>query len=228
MTAACEVVVEPPANDTQVVAPPSNSTGGDAGAGDSATGTVNIQTFTGSLGGVAPPVESVANSVRPFSVNGATFTTANAALQRSCAIQKNACANAANSGEIEGGVGQCEQQEAECRAANNLKMFRRSRPSRRQVNGLDFGSCGSPAIQFAEGLDGRTEASFQNVNTADFDHGSAQNIAIIADFTCSRLQSSCGASQETVEACQQASQAAQAADGQAAADTFNSALGVSV
>ncbi|KAL2170436.1 hypothetical protein VTG60DRAFT_4816 [Thermothelomyces hinnuleus] len=224
---ACEVIVTPPANDTQVVAPPSNNTDGGNGTGDSVTGTVNIQTFTGSLGGVAPPVESTAGSDRPFSVNGATFTTANAALQRSCSIQKNACANAANSGQLQGGVQQCEQQEAECRAANNLKRFRRSSPTRRQVNGLDFGTCGSPAIQFAVGLDGRREASFQNVNTADFNHGSAQAIRIIADFTCSRLQSSCKAPQETVQACQQASQAAQAASGQAAADAFNSALGVS-
>ncbi|KAL2190422.1 hypothetical protein L209DRAFT_679621 [Thermothelomyces heterothallicus CBS 203.75] len=228
ITVACEVIVTPPANDTRVVAPPSNNTdGGNGAGGDSATGTVNIQTFTGSLGGVAPPVESTAGSDRPFSVNGATFTTANAALQRSCSIQKNACANAANSGQLQGGVQQCEQQEAECRAANNLKRFRRSSPTRRQDNGLDFGTCGSPAIRFAVGLDGRKEASFQNVNTADFNHGSAQAIRIIADFTCSRLQSSCKAPQETVQACQQASQAAQAASGQAAADAFNSALGVS-
>lgn len=201
--------------------------GADNGAGDNATGTVNVQTFTGSLGGVAPPVESTAGSDRPFAVNGATFTTAGAALQRSCSVQKNACANAANSGQIEGGTQQCEAQETECRAANSLKRVRRSTLSRRQANALDFGGCGSPAIQFAVGLDGRKEASFQNVNNADFNHGSAQAIRIIADFTCSRLQSSCNASQETVQACQQASQAAQAATGQAAADAFNSALGVS-
>lgn len=206
--------------------------GADAGAGN-ATGTVNVQTFTGSLGGVAPPVESTAGADRPFAVNGATFTTAGAALQRSCSVQKNACANAANAGQLSGGTQQCEAQETECRAAaasSSVKRTRRrsrSTLSRRQANALDFGACGSPAIQFAVGLDGRKEASFQNVNGADFNHGSAQAIRIIADFTCSRLQSSCQASQDAVQACQQASQAAQAATGQAAADAFNSALGVS-
>lgn len=187
-----------------------------------------MQTFTGSLGGVAPPVESTAGADRPFAVNGATFTTAGAALQRSCSVQKNACANAANAGQLSGGTQQCEAQETECRAASSLKRTRRRRStlSRRQ-DALDFGACGSPAIQFAVGLDGRKEASFQNVNGADFNHGSAQAIRIIADFTCSRLQSSCQASQDAVQACQQASQAAQAATGQAAADAFNSALGVS-
>ncbi|EAQ87582.1 hypothetical protein CHGG_04201 [Chaetomium globosum CBS 148.51] len=218
---ACTVIVDPSVDNG------AGNAGADNGAGDNATGTVNVQTFTGSLGGVAPPVESTAGSDRPFAVNGATFTTAGAALQRSCSVQKNACANAANSGQIEGGTQQCEAQETECRAANSLKRVRRSTLSRRQANALDFGGCGSPAIQFAVGLDGRKEASFQNVNNADFNHGSAQAIRIIADFTCSRLQSSCNASQETVQACQQASQAAQAATGQAAADAFNSALGVS-
>ncbi|KAH6632322.1 hypothetical protein F5144DRAFT_248453 [Chaetomium tenue] len=227
---ACTVIVDPSAGNGAGNAGAGNGAGAEAGAGagDNATGTVNVQTFTGSLGGVAPPVESTAGSDRPFAVNGATFTTAGAALQRSCSVQKNACANAANSGQITGGTQQCEAQETECRAANALKRARRSTLSRRQANGaLDFGGCGSPAIQFAVGLDGRKEASFQNVNNADFNHGSAQAIRIIADFTCSRLQSSCNASQDTVQACQQASQAAQAATGQAAADAFNSALGVS-
>lgn len=191
-----------------------------------------MQAFTGTLGGPPPPVISNAGSDRPFEVNGATFQNAAAALQRSCAVQKNACANAANAGQLEGGTQQCDAQEAECRAANNLRRLRRAARLRRQVGAaLDFGSCGSPAIQFAAGLDGRREESFQNVNTADFNHGSAQNIAIIADFTCDRLQSSCRAPEETVQACQAAAQAAaqaaQAANGQAAADAFNSVLGVS-
>ncbi|KAF4460368.1 cell wall manno, partial [Fusarium albosuccineum] len=86
-----------------------------AGAGGS-TGT-NIQAFTGTLGGAPPPVVSSAGD-RPFSVNGNTFTGAGAALSRSCDIQHNACANAANSGQLEGGVGQCETQLSECKAAN--------------------------------------------------------------------------------------------------------------
>lgn len=108
-----------------------------------------------------------------------------------------------------------------------MKKARRTTATRRQANALDFGDCGNPAIQFAVGLDGRKEASFQNINQADFNHGSAQAIRIIAEFTCQRLQSSCKAAAATVQACQGAASAAQAAKGQAAADAFNSALGVS-
>jgi len=62
---------------------------------------------------------------------------------------------------------------------------------------LDLGSCGSPEIQFANGLDGRKEPSFQGlsisrpyspyfiliifiaINQGDFNHGSALNIGVI-------------------------------------------------
>ncbi|KAL8949919.1 MAG: hypothetical protein Q9222_004008 [Ikaeria aurantiellina] len=76
----------------------------------------NVQTFTGALGGLPPPVIESSGD-RPFSVNGNTFVNSGAALQRSCAIQHNACANAANSGELDGGVGQCDAQEKDCNAA---------------------------------------------------------------------------------------------------------------
>ncbi|KAI5459055.1 hypothetical protein BGZ63DRAFT_406371 [Mariannaea sp. PMI_226] len=80
----------------------------------------NIQVFTGTLGGEAPPVVSSTGD-RPFSVDGDTFVGSGAALGRSCDRQHNSCANAANSGKLAGGVGQCDRQAAECRAANNLK-----------------------------------------------------------------------------------------------------------
>ncbi|KAG5659625.1 hypothetical protein HG530_010513 [Fusarium avenaceum] len=96
----------------------SATAGKDAKATDSAAKANgdNIQSFTGTLGGPAPPVVS-SNADKPFSVNGNTFNGASVALGRSCDIQHNACANAANSGELSGGVGQCETQLAECRAA---------------------------------------------------------------------------------------------------------------
>ncbi|KAL8836050.1 MAG: hypothetical protein Q9170_003063 [Blastenia crenularia] len=49
-----------------------------------------------------------------ISVNGSTFVNAGAGLQRSRAAQHNACANAANSGELAGGVRQCDAREKEC------------------------------------------------------------------------------------------------------------------
>lgn len=58
----------------------------------------NVQTFTGTLGGAAPPVIEDDTSDRPFSVDGSTFLKQTAALQRSCAIQHNACSALANGG----------------------------------------------------------------------------------------------------------------------------------
>lgn len=178
----------------------------------------NEQTFTGTLGGAAPPVTSSASD-RPFTVNGNTFVNLAAALQRSCSIQNTNCANAANAGTLPGtNVGDCNAQEAACNAAAAKKAKRAA---------LDFGSCSDPAIEFAAGLDGRQQDSFQAVNQGDFPHGSALNIAVISSFVCQRLADSCNAAQATLTACAAGEQAASAATGQAAADAFNSALGVS-
>lgn len=81
-----------------------------------ASGT-NVQTFTGALGGISAPAVTQTSGDRPFSVNGSIFVNAAAALQRSCSIQHNQCADAANSGSLSGGVSQCETQEDECNAA---------------------------------------------------------------------------------------------------------------
>lgn len=191
-----------------------------------------MQTFTGTLGGAAPPVEFTSGAARPFAVDGATFLNQAAALQRSCSVQHNACADAANSGQLQGGEAQCDTQEAACNAA--AAKNRRRGPavrtsSRARRAALDTGSCGSPAIEFAAGLDGRTQPAFEPVNQADFNHGSALNIAVISDFICQQLASKCDAPAATVSACDAASAAAQAAgDGksQASADAFNQALGV--
>ena len=179
----------------------------------------NIQTFTGSLGGPPPPVASSASD-RPFSVNGATFLNAGAALQRSCAIQHNACADAANSGSLAGGVGQCDEQEKECTAASSP-----SPTNNKNKRALDFGTCTNPTIKFAAGLDGRKEAAFAPVNAADFNHGSALNIGVISAFICQQLADKCKASAEATGACARGQSAAAGLKGQEAADAFNAALG---
>ncbi|KAL8779271.1 MAG: hypothetical protein Q9203_003721 [Teloschistes exilis] len=175
----------------------------------------DIQTFTGSLGGPPPPVTSSA-STRPFSVNGATFLNSGAALQRSCAIQHNACANAANSGKLSGGVAQCDTQETACNAATSQTKNRK--------RALDFGSCSDPTIKFANGLDGRKEAAFAPVNAADFNHGSALNIGVISGFICQQLQDKCKAGADATTACTKGQMDAAAKTGQTAADAFNAAL----
>lgn len=192
----------------------------------SATGT-NVQAFTGTLGGAPPPVVSSTGD-RPFSVNGDTFVGSGAALGRSCDVQHNACANAANSGQLSGGVQQCDQQNQECHAANNLKKrhTRDVRPALPKRAALDLGSCSNANILFEAGLDGRNTNAFIAANQQDFNHGSALNIAVIAGFICQRLGSPCNAPSGTQQSCAQASSAAVAAtQDQSAADAWNAIMG---
>lgn len=91
----------------------SNSTA----AGSTAASGTNLQTFTGALGGAAPPVVNNGDAKRPFTINGDTFVNLNGALGRSCDVQKNACANLANSGDATvTSVAQCDDQNAQCHA----------------------------------------------------------------------------------------------------------------
>jgi hypothetical protein len=74
----------------------------------------NLQTFAGALGG-APPQVNVGG--RGFEVeNNSDFLNLSAALGRSCDVQHNKCANAANSG-ADFEVSDCEKQLGDCRAA---------------------------------------------------------------------------------------------------------------
>ncbi|KAJ4181404.1 hypothetical protein NW759_017191 [Fusarium solani] len=175
--AACSTIVKTVAADatSAVLATLTSAT-----VGQVTSAGVNIQSFTGILGGPPPPVVSSAGD-RPFSVNGNTFTDAGAALSRSCDTQHNAYANAANSRQLAGGTAQCETQSSGCRATNTLK---------KRQNG-SFGSCSDLSIIFAAGLNGRKQEAFAPSNEADFNHGSAQKIGIIADFICQRLGDSC-------------------------------------
>ncbi|KAH7176733.1 hypothetical protein EDB81DRAFT_49582 [Dactylonectria macrodidyma] len=122
-TSVAECIAVPPSTAvavaTSAAAVVATSTAAAAAQTSAAASGTNVQQFTGTLGGAAPPVVSSTGD-RPFSVNGNTFVGSGAAIGRSCDIQHNACANAANSGQLAGGVGQCETQVAACRAANNL------------------------------------------------------------------------------------------------------------
>ncbi|TVY84682.1 hypothetical protein LSUE1_G000710 [Lachnellula suecica] len=213
VTATATVDAAPVASSSAAVAAAATS----AASSTSAASGTNVQTFTGTLGGAAPPVVSSTGD-RPFSVNGDTFVNSGAALQRSCSVQNNACSNAVNSGSLSGSVSDCGAQETACNAAAATKKARAA---------LDFGSCSNPAIEFAAGLDGRNENSFQAVDQTDFNHGSALNIGVIASFVCGQLSSKCKAGADAIAACATAQTAAAAATGQASADAFNAALGVS-
>ncbi|TGO28084.1 hypothetical protein BPAE_0032g00270 [Botrytis paeoniae] len=71
------------------------------------------------VGGIQPPnVETTTDPDRPFSVNGNTFTDIEDAVDRSCAIQHNACADAINNGDLSDvEISDCDDQLSKCVAA---------------------------------------------------------------------------------------------------------------
>ncbi|XMA18872.1 hypothetical protein WAI453_011663 [Rhynchosporium graminicola] len=79
-------------------------------------GVVNLQSFASALVSVpADPITITADPKKPFEVAGSTFSDFRSAVTRSCSIQKNACAEIANSkdGRNTAGirVGNCDDQQ---------------------------------------------------------------------------------------------------------------------
>lgn len=83
-------------------------------------------------------------------------------------------------------------------------------------------------MTFGKQTDRSDGNAFNAADKTDFNHGSALAIGVISDFICQQLDSKCKAAADAVSACKAASTAAKAQTGQAAADAFNSALGVTV
>ncbi|KAF8905103.1 hypothetical protein CPB84DRAFT_1835568 [Gymnopilus junonius] len=112
-------------NDGNAGSAPSNATSSSASSDSTSSSvantlaTANLQTFTGALGGVtAPPV--TATSDGKFQVTGnSAFNDQKSAIQRSCDVQNNQCANAANSSGNKNGftVASCNAQQSQCNAA---------------------------------------------------------------------------------------------------------------
>lgn len=124
-------------------------------------------------------------------------------------------------------VGLTATTEQDCNAAASTKKVRGFTTVKYRRAALDFGTCTDPAISFGVQSDRPKESAFKAVDQTNFNHGSALAIKVISDFICQQLGTSkCGASADAVSACQSASTAAQAQTGQASADAFNSALGV--
>lgn len=92
----------------------------------------------------------------------------------------------------------------------------------------NFGSCSVPEISFGVGFDNRKETSFEPTDQASYNHGSADNIAIITQFMCDNLVNSCKADATAQATCVTATNAAAAAlpgtGGQA--DAFNAVFGI--
>lgn len=76
----------------------------------------SLQTFTGALGAAANPITFSGDAKRPFQVKDATFVNFSAAAARTCDIQFNACADAANSGKAVA-FADCNTQKTACTAA---------------------------------------------------------------------------------------------------------------
>lgn len=91
-----------------------------------------------------------------------------------------------------------------------------------------FGSCSVPQIEFGTGFDGRKETSFQPVDKASYNHGSAQNIGVITQFMCDALVNTCGADQVAKNTCATAKTAADSKTAKtgAQADAFNAVFGI--
>jgi transcription initiation factor TFIID subunit 15 len=80
-----------------------------------AAGSTAISIKSGTLGGAAPQVLNSGMKDRPFSVNGNTFVNTAAAVQRSCDIQFNKCADAVNGGRLAGKtLNDCNTQKSTC------------------------------------------------------------------------------------------------------------------
>ncbi|KAI0833338.1 hypothetical protein BC628DRAFT_1335111 [Trametes gibbosa] len=113
-TAAAAAASTPAA--TTAAAPAKTSA---AAASSSASGS-NLQTFTGALGGVTAPTVTK-NGDGSFQVTGnSSFKDLSSALTRSCDVQHNQCANAANASGNKGAltVSACGDQQTQCNAAH--------------------------------------------------------------------------------------------------------------
>lgn len=108
-----------------------------------------------------------------------------------------------------------------------LKMIKRQGTFVSSTNASDFGTCTTPEIKGALGLDGRTEFAFEPTDLTSYPHASAQGIQIITQFICDTLVNTCAASTAAHNLCT-ATEAAVGSgknDG-SLADKFNTAFGL--
>jgi len=112
---AATVTVTVGAAPTSTAAAPAAPSASQASGSLSSSG-ANLQTFTGALGGAPPAVTA---GGKGFVTDGSDFVNLAAALGRSCDVQHNTCANAANSGAGSFKVSDCDTQDTACKAAAN-------------------------------------------------------------------------------------------------------------
>ncbi|KAI0248036.1 hypothetical protein BJV78DRAFT_1285085 [Lactifluus subvellereus] len=91
----------------------------------------------------------------------------------------------------------------------------------------NFGTCSTPEIKFAVGLDGRKETAFAPIDPVSYGHGSADDIDVITSFMYDALANNRGANQAAEDLFVQAEAAANAATPLTGAqtDAFNGVFG---
>ncbi|CCM02408.1 uncharacterized protein FIBRA_04506 [Fibroporia radiculosa] len=117
VTATATAIVNATPSAATVIA---SATSAAATATTTASGT-NLQTFTGALGGIsAPSVVANGSGFEVTTESSDPFVTLAAAIGRSCDIQHNQCADAANAdGNSSFTVGDCDTQDTQCKAATS-------------------------------------------------------------------------------------------------------------
>ncbi|EED15659.1 conserved hypothetical protein [Talaromyces stipitatus ATCC 10500] len=172
-----------------------------------------INAAVGSAGGSAAAAPSASAAVAASSSAGIAAAPTATAASSSNQASTGTCSSSTGASDSATGAN----------AATNNNASTSTTPS---TSSLDLGSCknASPFIKFGAGFDGRKENSFEPADKATFNHGSALNIGVVANFICDRLNDPCKASQTTLDTCKSAASAASKLSGQAAADAFNKAL----
>ncbi|KAF1973363.1 hypothetical protein BU23DRAFT_554360 [Bimuria novae-zelandiae CBS 107.79] len=193
--------------------------GAAAGAGKGATGAGNVAagnaTANAGAGNAQCSAQNAGNA-NAGSAQNAGNANAGKAKDNAGKAKDNAGNANANAGNGNAGNGNANAGNANANAGNAA------------AGAADFGSCADPTITFSQApSDGRQEAAFEATDLQNFPHGSALGIGVISGFICDQLVNKCDANQAAVDQCDQADAAVKASGltGQAAADSFNQALG---
>ncbi|CAL1716113.1 unnamed protein product [Somion occarium] len=197
---------------------------GSSSPGDAASSTVVSSTIASSAAASSVVVSTVsasasASSVVITSAPGETFIAEPTASSDPCVVTVTVTASAtfsASSGAITVTAGDAASTTAAAPSASSTAA----------VGDIgDFGSCSVPRIEFGVGFDNRKETSFEPTS---YDHGSAQNVDIIAQFICDTLVNKCGADQTAKDTCAKAQAAADTVTAKTGgqADAFNAVFGI--
>ena len=213
---------------TAAVAGVSGAAGnGTAAAGNAAAGNNNAGNNNANAGNNANSGNNKGNAGNNAAAGN---NNANAGNNNNAGNNANAGNNNANSGNNNANAGNNNNAAAGNAASGNAASGNAASGNAASGNAAAsgaaaFGNC-DPTITFGIPSDGRQEEAFEPTDLSTFNHGSAQKIDIISQFICSQMSNKCDVDAAAVSTCDDAASAASGLTGQAAADAFNSALGL--